>query len=451
MIEIINGKEHVSSYVRRTKLPGLMGRINYISNPNRQDFGEDFYNMEDKDFWKQLASQSKDTEDYNKDKKTKKGKPYKPTQAIEYIVRLSPEMYDKNNESLMIPAKEIADSFYKKFGYKCCVAVHHSSVKDENKKPIKDENGNYIRNYDNLHCHIIICDREIPKERIRKIAKRDIYFDSNGKRVYRKDLADPTKTIKKGECYKDLRFGSKIEELRDAKAFNEKMHEWSNEFNNKYSVKQVYYHPKNVGRGKDYEHQWKEGNKRKPEDLRNVINHNKAVRQLNMVKHFIADEKGDNEGTYTNKQLFKLIDTRLPKAGEKYRKTCYQMACYLNKNKINIRNEFPYCNVKGFESWISTYGFITEADIREYRDNNEYSNSQRVQNKSPKIYNPSSKESLLNSVLGDVDDLLGDDYKMPELKINTYGVNARQREIEDEIDKFLKSGRDDEDDKGKTL
>lgn len=206
MYELMFGKIPTTSFVKRRNLPNLMGRINYISNPKRQEFLGDFFDIGNKEYWKQLAKQSKDLADYNKDKVTKKGKPFKTIQAVEYVVRLSPDLYDVDSGHLLITAADIANSFYQKFGYKCCVAIHHSKLKNDDTGECKlDKNGNYLRNNNNLHCHLILCDREDHKVNIKKYAKRDIYYDAKGKRVYKKELA--VKTIKKGECYSDVRFG----------------------------------------------------------------------------------------------------------------------------------------------------------------------------------------------------------------------------------------------------
>lgn len=206
MYENYIGKVPTTSFVKRRNLPNLMGRINYISNPRRQEFLEDYFDMEDKGYWKQLAKQSKDLADYNKNKKTEKGKTFKPIQAVEYIVRLSPEMYDSQSGLLLVSAADIANSFYRKFGYKCCVAIHHSKLNDEaTGDRVLDDDGKYIKNNNNLHCHLIMCDRQDSNVHVKKYAKRNIYYDANGKRVYKKELA--AKIIKKGDCYSDLRFG----------------------------------------------------------------------------------------------------------------------------------------------------------------------------------------------------------------------------------------------------
>lgn len=392
MVEEIGGKSYVTSFARRRNLPNLMGRIDYISNPNRQEFKEDFYDMEDKEFWMELAKQSKDTADYNKNKVDRKGKPFKPIQAVEYMVRLTPEIFDGPNDRLLVSAKQVADSFYKKFGYKCCVAIHHSKARDENGRLKRDSDGNVMRNYDNLHCHLIMCDREIPNERIRKKATRDIYYDSTGKRVYRKNLADPSKTIKKGEYYKDLKFGTKVNEIRDFKTFNEKMHEWSNEFNNEHSEYLTYYRPNNVGYGKDLEPQLKIGNKRPPKSVEFCKNHNKEVRMLNAVKKIAIRDLYSHEPSsyygykYTNSSFFYLIDKHMQKASTSTKHRYYQMAAYVNRNadhkdRAGLRNDIPYSTVKGFHAWLSQNQKRVEEEIEKYLQQgkeDEYSNDKYI-------------------------------------------------------------------------
>lgn len=381
MIKYFGSEAFSSSFAKRRNLPNVIGRIDYISNPKRQEFLEDHYNMEDKDFWKELAKQSIDTKDYNKTKTDKKGKPSKPIQAVEYIVRLSPEMYDMESQTLLVPAKVIADSFYQKFGYKCCVGVHHSKLKDEYKRQVRDVNGKPIRDNNNLHCHVIICDRQEPKERIKKYATRDIFFDSNGKRVYKKSLADPSKTIKKGECYKDYKFGTKIAEIRDNLSFNEKIHEWSNELNNQYSKYVKYARFKDVGKNKDYEPHIKYG---KYTPLNKVLSSEKENHEIDMLnqvkfttnKHIYKRGAGgvssfDKE--YSNESVFYVIDadeTLKYYKGEE-RKQLYRMGAYINRRPENsrsgrVRNDFPYSTIKGFHGWVAQNQRRIEEEIEKY-------------------------------------------------------------------------------------
>lgn len=387
MYEQMYGKIRTTSYVRRTNLPNVIGRINYISNPEKQEFLEDYYDMANKDFWKELAKQSKDTKDYNKNKVDEKGKPYKPIQAVEYIVRLSPEMYDKSTGQLKCSAEDIAMHFYNHFGYICCVGVHHSKLKDENDNYVLNEQGNYRRNYNNLHCHLIICDRVKPDNRIKKYATRDIYFDSNGKRVYKKSLADPSKTIKKGECYKDLKFGSKINEIRDNKAFNEKMHEWSNILNNDNSQNHFFFRPNNVGYNKTFEAQRKVGRNRPSESVKYIKRLNMDVKRLNAVKEIALNNVFNKEPIpyygfrYANEQLFSAIGHNYPKASEKFKTSLFRMAAYINReSRISFQDSKKYdlykSSTKGFYAWLGQNRTRIDEEIYQYlhsQDNeNEY-------------------------------------------------------------------------------
>lgn len=48
------------SYVSNRHLTNVKGRIDYISNPKRQENIVDFYNSKDMNFWNQLAKENQE-------------------------------------------------------------------------------------------------------------------------------------------------------------------------------------------------------------------------------------------------------------------------------------------------------------------------------------------------------------------------------------------------------
>ena len=75
------------SYVSNRHLTNVKGRIDYISNPKRQENIVDFYNSKDMNFWNQLAKENQ--EQFKITSHAKKNE--KPVEAREFIIAL-PQM-----------------------------------------------------------------------------------------------------------------------------------------------------------------------------------------------------------------------------------------------------------------------------------------------------------------------------------------------------------------------
>ena len=173
------------SYVSNRNLTNVVGRIDYISNEERQENIVEFYNSQDLDFWKNLAKENR--EQFKITSHAKRNR--KPVEAREFIVAL-PQNIDTNGL-----AKFICDDFYKKYGVYCACSIHKKALRDENGNIIKDENGKTIYN---LHFHLIYAERELlPKPLIveERIAPRTYYYDAQGKKCKK---AEAVKTVPKG-------------------------------------------------------------------------------------------------------------------------------------------------------------------------------------------------------------------------------------------------------------
>lgn len=173
------------SYVSNRNLTNVIGRLDYISNEERQENIVEFYNSQDLDFWKNLAKENR--EQFKITSHAKRNR--KPVEAREFIVAL-PQNIDTNGL-----AKFICDDFYKKYGVYCACSIHKKALRDENENIIKDENGKTIYN---LHFHLIYAERELlpePKIVETRVTPRTYYYDAQGKKCKK---ADAVKIVPKG-------------------------------------------------------------------------------------------------------------------------------------------------------------------------------------------------------------------------------------------------------------
>ena len=158
------------SYVSNRNLSNVVGRIDYISNPDRQENIVDFYNSQNNLFWKQLAKENR--EQFKITSHAKRNR--RPVEAREFIIAL-PQNIDTRNL-----AKELCDDFYQRYGVYCACAIHYKSKND------------------NLHAHLIFSERETlsePKIVEKRVAPRTYYYNAQGKKCKK---ADAVKVVPKG-------------------------------------------------------------------------------------------------------------------------------------------------------------------------------------------------------------------------------------------------------------
>lgn len=196
-------------YARATALSNVGGRIDYISNPERQEhllaFHDAAADQLDGNFWQTLASESQAAFDQFgqktrmvKNRKTGEyeEKPLKCCQGREIVQPLSNALMQRMEPKEI--ARIIADEFQEKLGLTVAVAVHQN------------------RKENNLHAHIIFPERQLLQEPVVKVAERALFFDAEGKRRYRKsEILDADKQllpgcriVKKGEIYESRYFGA---------------------------------------------------------------------------------------------------------------------------------------------------------------------------------------------------------------------------------------------------
>lgn len=195
-------------YARQTALTNVGGRIDYISNPERQEnllaVFDGAADLVAGTYWKQLAQECEAA--------SKHATPgHKSVQGRELVIQLSNALLQKMSPEQI--AEKLSRSFEEKYHRPCIVAVHFNKTKT------------------NLHAHLIYAERDLLKEPEEKIAPRALFFDEEGKRHYKKaeildengDLRPGCRIVAKGEIYErrcfsavDQKFSSR-EWLRMAK------------------------------------------------------------------------------------------------------------------------------------------------------------------------------------------------------------------------------------------
>ncbi|MCR5000982.1 MAG: MobA/MobL family protein, partial [Lachnospiraceae bacterium] len=189
-------KRHV--FVQESKLSNLKGRIDYISNPKRQEHLYAVYDTADPLFWRELA---KENMRIHKESGTKG----KCIEGRELIIALPEPLTEKDPNELL---REIVEVFRKKYGVDCIAALHHNKRKT------------------NYHIHLIFSERKRKEVVDEKIATRNMFYDENGKHVRTKkeildengNIRDGCYIIKKGEVYERDIFSAKDKQFK-SKAF----------------------------------------------------------------------------------------------------------------------------------------------------------------------------------------------------------------------------------------
>lgn len=175
------------SYISNRNLTNVTGRIDYISNPKRQENIVDFCNLQNNNFWQQLA---KENQEQFKASSNSKRANRKAAEAREFIIAL-PQDIDTTNL-----AETLCLDFKNKYGVDCACAIHYKAKEN------------------NLHAHLIYSERERLLEPLiveQKVAPRTYYYDAQGKKCKKADAVKvvPKGTITQKGCTRY--FGNKID------------------------------------------------------------------------------------------------------------------------------------------------------------------------------------------------------------------------------------------------
>lgn len=257
----------MAGYCSARKLTNVKGRIDYISNPKRQECIESYYNTADTNFWSLLAAECQQQHKQQVQKKivfengqeTVKTTVSKCCEAREFIVGI-PQDYK-------ITAKEIAEWFKAKYGVECSVALH------------------WKEKTQNFHAHIIYAERTLLKEPAIIEHKRTYYYDADGKKCKK---ADAVKVVPKG--IETRYFSDKNKDFKTTKfALNFKTTILANFGLNDFD-KTRHYPTRHIGKGNDKE--------------RYIRAYNELVGELNSYFDLLEDIEPERFKSRTPKEYF---------------------------------------------------------------------------------------------------------------------------------------------------
>ena len=155
------------SFIRQSKLSDVAGRIDYISNPKRQEYLYETYQTEGAtpEFWKNLARENQ------LDFKAS-GSAGKCIEGREFIIAL-PESFVQYRAGDVV--RLFTETFHKRYGMECSAALHHNKTKT------------------NYHIHLVFSERKMLEQPEVKIATHIF--------------------TKKEEWFKDKSFTKEVKEL----------------------------------------------------------------------------------------------------------------------------------------------------------------------------------------------------------------------------------------------
>ncbi len=182
------------SFIRQSLLRDVAGRIDYISNPTRQEHLYATYETNPEPFWDDLAKENQ-VEFFHS------GRDGQCVEARELIIALPEQLMKLDPDALL---KFFTEYFKRRYGVECSAALHQN------------------KSMTNYHIHLVYSERKLRDEPVVKIASRNRYYDENGRHVRtKKEVSDENgnlrpgcRVIPKGEPYEHHMFENKIELFR---------------------------------------------------------------------------------------------------------------------------------------------------------------------------------------------------------------------------------------------
>ena len=102
------------------KISAVLGRIDYISNPERQEHLYATYSTTDRvNYWKDL-------QEVSEEQHFKYGEQGDVIAAREWIVALDESLVELEPEKIL---RAFVDAFHEKYGVECTAALHHNTNK----------------------------------------------------------------------------------------------------------------------------------------------------------------------------------------------------------------------------------------------------------------------------------------------------------------------------------
>jgi len=203
------------SFIRQSKLSDVAGRIDYISNPKRQEYLYATYQTEGatSEFWKNLARE-------NQLEFKVSGSAGKCIEGREFIIALPQRFVQYRADDVV---RLFTETFHRRYGVECSAALHHNKAKT------------------NYHIHLVFSERKMLEQPEVKIATRNMFYDEQGKhRRTKKEVLDEQGNLRagcsiipKGEVYESHIF-TKKDELFKNKAFTKEVKELFTDTINRY-------------------------------------------------------------------------------------------------------------------------------------------------------------------------------------------------------------------------
>lgn len=161
-----------NSFVRMEKLHDVRGRVDYITNPKRQEHLYATCSTTVPQYWELLSKQAQ--HDFWRSHQSKG----KCIEARELIIALPEHLRRENPGELL---KTFTLKFHDRYGMQCTAALHHNKA---------------MTNY---HIHLIFSERELLKEPVVKTATRNMFFDEEHRHVRtKKQIQDEKGNIRPG-------------------------------------------------------------------------------------------------------------------------------------------------------------------------------------------------------------------------------------------------------------
>lgn len=165
-----------------TKLTDVRGRVDYISNPKRQEHLYAVYSTVKPEFWQYLSEQAQ--HDFWKSNQ----KTGKCIEGRELIIALPESLREKDPDLLL---QLFTETFRQKYGVQCAAALHHNKT---------------MTNY---HIHLVFADRDTLEKTDVKRATRNMFYDEAGRHVRTKkeilnadgNVRTGCRILEKGEIY----------------------------------------------------------------------------------------------------------------------------------------------------------------------------------------------------------------------------------------------------------
>ena len=160
------------SFIRMSKLKDVCGRVDYISNPKRQEHLYATYSTVESEFWQHLSEQAQ--YDFWKSNQPTG----KCIEARELIIAL-PESLQQSDSDLLL--KLFTEKFRTEYGMQCTAALHHNKTKT------------------NYHIHLIFADRDVLEKTEVKYATRNMFYNEDGRHVRtKKEILDEEGNVRPG-------------------------------------------------------------------------------------------------------------------------------------------------------------------------------------------------------------------------------------------------------------